>query len=399
MAMTRTKEFYDFLGKGLTDYGYTSFSAYLNDMFAEKYNADKTFEQMGFPLNPSIPIRPTYEQIEVNVRPYTMAAHVDIDSDGPTKSTDGIALRMGQLPIWKHEFTIGRKELREQMYLADRIGSATPEIIDVAMEQLFVTTDSLLGGNYNTMLYNRHQIVSNGGKLVINSSNSHLGIPLELDFGVPAKNKTTEAWYTKSASNGAITAKAGVDPFKTLKAIKRNAEQKDNAPQGHWEVSKTTWDDLMQLDAFRNAYAVALNPYLVGQSDANIKSYASKLADADVKAYVERIIGAPIVVIDHMGYIEKFDTTAKKMSYVDCPSFVEGVMVYVPDGAIGDTQFGKPIYMETPGARAALYDGGRTLIRQVFNDETMTQTIKSEFTGLCVPNRTRWMYYLTVKGS
>jgi len=73
-------------------------------------------------------------------------------------------------------------------------------------------------------------------------------------------------------------------------------------------------------------------------------------------------------------------------------------MVYVPDGAIGDTQFGRPIYMETPGARTALYDGGRTLIRQVFNDENMIQTIKSEFTGLPVPNKTRWMYYLTVKG-
>lgn len=398
MPMTRTKEFYDFLGTGLRDYGYTSLSEYLNDMFAEKYNADKTYEQMGFPLNPSIPIRPTFEQIEVNVRPYTMATHVDIDSDGPTKSTDGFMLKMGQLPVWKHEFTIGRKELREQMYLADRIGSVTPEIIDVAMEQMFTTTDSLLGGNYNTMLYNRHQIVSNEGKLVINASNSHLGIPLELDFGVPTKNKTTEAWYTKNASTGKITAKAGVDPFKTLKDIKRNAEQKDNAPQGHWEVSKTTWDDIMQLDAFRIAYAVSLNPYLVGKTDADIKPYASRLADADVKAYVERIIGAPIVVVDHMGSIEKFDATKKKMAYVDCPSFVEGVMVYVPDGAIGDTQFGRPIYMETPGARTALYDGGRTLIRQVFNDENMIQTIKSEFTGLPVPNKTRWMYYLTVKG-
>ena len=63
MAMTRNKEFYDFIGTGLRDYGYTDFKSYLDDMFAEKYNADKTYEQMGFPLNPNIPIRPTYEQL------------------------------------------------------------------------------------------------------------------------------------------------------------------------------------------------------------------------------------------------------------------------------------------------------------------------------------------------
>lgn len=396
MGMTRTPQFYDFIAKGLTDYGYTDLTQYLNDMFAQKYNADKTYEQMGFPLNPSLPIRPTFEQIEVNVRPYTMATHVDIDSDGPTKSTDGIALKMGQLPIWKHEFTIGRKELREQMYLADRIGSATPEIVDVAMEQLFITTDSLLGGNYNTMLYNRHQIVSNGGKLVINAQNSHLGIPLELDFGVPSKNKKTEAWYTKNASTGAVTEKSGIAPIKTMKNVRRDAEQKDNAPQGHWEVSKTTWDDLMELDYFRKQYALAKRPDI--ESDTNRLAWAETIEDSEIKAYIESRIGAKILVVDHVGYIEKFNTTTKKMEYVDCPSFVEGVMVYVPDGAIGDTQFGRPIYMETPGARTALYDGGRTLIRQVFNDENMIQVIKSEFTGLPVPNKTRWMYYLTVKG-
>lgn len=396
MGMTRTPQFYDFIAKGLTDYGYTDLTQYLNDMFAEKYNADKTYEQMGFPLNPSLPIRPTFEQIEVNVRPYTMATHVDIDSDGPTKSTDGIALKMGQLPIWKHEFAIGRKELREQMYLADRIGSATPEIVDVAMEQLFITTDSLLGGNYNTMLYNRHQIVSNSGKLVINAKNSHLGIPLELDFGVPSKNKKTEAWYTKNASTGAITEKTGITPIKTMKNVRRDAEQKDNAPQGHWEVSKTTWDDIMELDYFRKQYALAKRPDI--ESDTSRLAWAETIEDSEIKSYIESRIGAKIVVVDHVGYIEKFNTTTKKMEYVNCPSFVEGVMVYVPDGAIGDTQFGRPIYMDTPGARTALYDGGRTLIRQVFNDENMIQVIKSEFTGLPVPNKTRWMYYLTVKG-
>lgn len=394
--LTRNKEFYDFIAQGLFMYGYTSLQAYLDDMFAEKYNADATYEQMGFPLNPNLPIRPTYEQLEATVRPYTMATHTDIDSDGPTKSVDGATLKMGQLPIWKHEFTIGRKELRDQMYLADRIGSVTPEIAEVAMDQLFITSDSLLGGNYNTMLYNRHRIVSNAGKLVIDAKNSHLGIPLEIDFGVPEKNKTTSVWYTKNEKTGKITEKSDLQIVKDMKEVKRNARQKDNCPAGHWEVSQTTWDDVIQLSAFLRAYAVAKRPDIT--DDNNRLAYAATIEEDTLKAWFEGVIGAKIVVVDHVGYVEKFDVEAKAMTYVDCPSFEEGVFVYVPDGAIGDTQFGKPIYMETPGSRSALYDGGRTLIRQVFNDENMIQTIKSEFTGLCVPNKTRWMYYLTVKG-
>lgn len=120
--------------------------------------------------------------------------------------------------------------------------------------------------------------------------------------------------------------------------------------------------------------------------------------DETLKAFIEARVGAPIVVIDAISVVEKFNKTAKKMEHVNLQSFNEGVMVYIPNGAIGDVQCGKPIYMETPGARTALYDGGRTLIRQLFDDETMTQVIKSEVTGLVVPNKVRWMYYLEIKG-
>lgn len=392
MAFTRSKEFYDLIGNGLNQLGFTSFSEFVNTMFSDKYNADKTFSEMGFPLNPNLPIRPTYEQLEATIRPYTMAGYVDVDSDGPTKSTDGLTLKMGQLPIFKHEYTIGRKELREQLYLANAIGQVTPEIGNVAVEQLFITTDNLLGGNYNTFLYQRHQIVSTG-KLIINGQNNPLGIPLQIDFEVPSKNIKTSAWYKKAGD--VVTEEASIDPVKDLKNLIRNAKQKDNCPQGHFEVSKTTWDDLMTLPYFRTQYALVKYPTATVESQATLGSLAP---EEEIKAWLESVIGAKIVIVDHIGYVEQFNPTTKKIEFIDLPSFEEGVMVYVPDGAIGDAQFGRPIYMNTPGARTALYDGGRTLIRQVFNDENMIQTIKSEVQGLCVPNKTRWMYYLTVKG-
>ena len=150
----RDKQFYDIVAKGLASMGYegaNAFGAYIQDMFAQKYNAEKTFAEAGFPLNPNIPINPTFEQIEATIRPYTMAGYVDIDSDGPTKSTDGMALKYGGIPTFKHEVVLSRKILREKMMLADAIGGSNAEIEDTVMELLFNGLDDLLGGNYNTM--------------------------------------------------------------------------------------------------------------------------------------------------------------------------------------------------------------------------------------------------------
>ena len=399
---TRDKAFYDLVAKGLASLGYTGekpLQAYIQDMFANKYNAEKIFSQMGFPLNPDIPINPTYEQIEATIRPYTMATYVDIDSDGATKSTDGMALKQGGLPTFKHEITLSRKILREKMMLADAIGSTTPEIEEVIMELLFKGVDDLLGGNYNTFRYQRHQIVSNKGQLIINAKNNPLGISVTIDFGIPKKNINTSTWYSEG-ENGTITqnSKVGntVMPLEIMRNLKRDAEDNDFAPAGHWEVSKPTFEAFINLPYIRTLYSMAVRPDIT--TTENQLAFG-KLQEEDViKAWVEKQIKANIVVIDSVSSIEKYNKVTGKIEYTNIRSFEDGVFAYVPDGAMGDVQCGKPIFMETPGARTALYDGGRTLIRQVFNDENMIQTIKSEVTGLCVPNKVRWMYYLNVKG-
>lgn len=400
--ITRNKEFYDFVGKGLASLGYTgekALEAWINDSFAEKYNAERTFSQMGFSLNPDIPINPTYEQLEATIRPYTMATYVDIDSDGATKSTDGLALKLGNLPTFKHEVVMSRKTLREKMLLANAIGGSTPEIEQTIMDLLFYGVDDLLGGNYNTFLYQRHQVVSNEGKLVINAVNNPLGIPLEVDFGVPKKNIKTSKWYTKSGENAAEetnVTNGTIDPIKIMRDIRRHATEDDFAPAGHWEVDRVTWEDLLTLPYFRKMYVMYTRPDITDAG--NIAAFGALVDDATIKSFIETRIGAEIRVIDSVSSVEKFDKSTGKMQYTNLRSFNEGVMVYVPNDALGDTQCGRPIYMETPGARVALYDGGRTMIRQIFNDENMIQVIKSEVTGLVVPNKVRWFYYLKIKG-
>lgn len=398
---TRNKEFYDIVGRGLAALGYTGnkpLESWINDMFAEKYNAEQTFSQMGFPLNPNIPLNPTYEQIEATIRPYTLATYVDIDSDGATKSTDGLSLNMGGLPTFKHEITLSRKILREKMMLMDAIGGSTPEIESTIMELLFNGVDNLLGGNYNTFLYQRNQVVSKKGQLVINASNNPLGIALTIDFGVPKKNIKDSVWYKKPGDTVSQDAAVGttIDPIRVMRQVRRDSEEKDFAPAGHWECSKTTFEDLISLPYFRQMYTVATRPDI---SDKNMRlSFANLVPDDTIKAFIEARIGAEIRVIDSISVVESFNKTSKEMEYKNLQSFEEGVLVYVPNESLGDVQCGRPVFMETPGARTALYDGGRTLIRQVFNDETMTQVIKSEVTGLVVPNKVRWFYYLNVKG-
>lgn len=353
---------------------------------------------MGFPLNPNIPLNPTYEQIEATIRPYTLATYVDIDSDGATKSTDGLSLNMGGLPTFKHEITLSRKILREKMMLMDAIGGSTPEIESTIMELLFNGVDNLLGGNYNTFLYQRNQVVSKKGQLVINASNNPLGIALTIDFGVPKKNIKDSVWYKKSDDTVSQDAAVGttIDPIRVMRQVRRDSEEKDFAPAGHWECSKTTFEDLISLPYFRQMYAVATRPDI---SDKNMQlSFANLVPNDTIKKFIEANIGAKIRVIDSISVVESFNKTSKEMEYKNLQSFEEGVLVYVPNESLGDVQCGRPVFMETPGARTALYDGGRTLIRQVFNDETMTQVIKSEVTGLVVPNKVRWFYYLNVKG-
>lgn len=398
---TRNREFYDLVGGVLPYLGFTgagAFNEFVNETFAERYNAEEIFSQEGFPLNPDIPLNPTFNQIEATVRPYTMAGYVDIDSDGPSKSTQRISLKSGGLPTFKHEVYLDRKIVRERMLLAQESGNVSGGTYEVLARLLFSALDDLLGGNYNTMLYQRHQIVSNLGKLVINAVNNPMGIPLELDFGVPAKNIKKSSWYSKDSS-GNVTQESAVgttvDPIKVLKEVRRKATDEDFAPTGHWEIDRTTFDDMIYLPYFRQMYSVSTRPDI---TDADMQvAYANVVGDDVIKTFIERAIGAPIRVIDSVSSVEKFDAKTKRMQYTNLRSFNEGVMVYVPDGDLGDVQCGRPVYLETPGSRVALYDGGRTLIRQVFNDENMTQVTKSEVTGLVVPNKTQWFYYVTIK--
>lgn len=234
---------------------------------------------------------------------------------------------------------------------------------------------------------------------MIDKKNNPFGIPIELDFGVPTKNIMESKWY-KRAANGTITQNTTVGksiiPIEVMQDVQTNAEDVDSADPGHWECSKKTWRAIVKLDYFRIGYVLSNRPDI---TDATQQlAFGKTIPDAKIKAYIEEAIGSTIKVIDDKAFVEKFNPTTRKIDTTEVVSFNDDVLVYVPDGAIGDAQFGKIQVMQTPGARVAFYDGGRTLLRQVFNDENMVQVIKSEVMGLCVPQKTRHMYYLKIQG-
>ena len=401
--MIRDAQFYDFIGQGLASMGFVengvaSLDMYLQDMFAEKWNAERTYAQMGFPLDPDIKLHPTYEQIEATIRPYTMAAYVDYDSDGPTKSTDGIMLKSGELPIFKHEVYLDRKKIRDKMMLIDELGGMRQDIIDAVMDLFFVSTDTLIGGNFNTVQFQRHQIVGNEGKLIINAENNPYGLPLELDFGVPAKNKKESIWFTKRPDGTVVQNPAvgsTIEPISVAQKTVEDAEEEDFMPAGHWECSKKTKKDILAMPYWRVMFAVANRPDIT--KDSVRVAWANTQDDEVIWTYIQSKIGR-IEVIDSVGSVEFINPKTKKAAYHNIQAFKEGVLVYVPNGDIGSVQAGKHVWIDSGNTRSALYDGGRTLIREILDGEHMTIKTKSEAQVLCVPNATRWFYYLNIMG-
>lgn len=398
---TRDNNYYGIVNDGLSYIGYTgatAFTQWVNDTFANKYNAQKTFKQIGFGIDPSLPLNPTYEQLELTVRPYTMGAYVDIDSDGPTKHTDGASLSMGKIPTFKHEITMTRKTMREQALLRQRLGRSDDAINETIIKEMFNGVDKLLGGNYNTIAYQRHQIVSTGS-LIINAKNNPVGVPLKIDF--LGAHRTAHTISNKAAyklNDGVVedatSAENSKNFLRNLRDLKRNAERKDFAPSGHWEVCYNTWQNILQIPAIRKLYAT----YAYPTANEDSQTVFGNLATDDViRRFIEQQIGAGISVIDAVGTVEFWNSSEHKPDAKNYSAFKEGWMVYVPDGEIGTVQFAAPFYMDTPEAMTALYDGGRTLLRTLFESKTMSYSIGSEVTGLCVPSKTRWMYYFKVE--
>jgi hypothetical protein len=380
--ITRDSNFYDIMALGLADAA--NYQEFVDTMFADKYNAPQT---EGFLWDDQIQLDFSYEQLEAELGVYCMATFVDLNSPGGTHAVSGATISKGKIPRFKHGFALDEKIIREQMILAQRFGQLTPAMQNQLANVLFNATDKLIGGNYNTLTYMRHQAVSTGA-FAITAGNNPGGIAnLTFDFGIPAANKdhcggfgsrgTAYAWSSSSAN-----------PIGDLQDMVEYADT-NNIPYGSFEMSKKLWN------TFKGHVNVKTQVALYANMNADVTNVASFLVtESMIRSFFIEAGLPPVTVIDSLVMTDQFDPATRTMTYTQIRPFDEEHVVLRPAGSLGTIKAVEPIVLQDPGARVALYDGGRTVLTQTFDSKNKIQYIESELTALVVPSVSRYLVIL-----
>jgi hypothetical protein len=389
--MIRDAAYYDLVGRAIQGLA-PDFDTFVNSIFADKYNS--TTLPPNFAWDANIQMDYTYDQLLMETGVYAMATYVDTNSDAPYRSPKGAQLASGKIPTLKHGFKLDEKIMREQMILAQR-GIVDGQMNSTLQDLLFMSVDKLIGGNYNSIAYQRHQAVSTG-KLALLDANNPQGITnVDFDFKVPAGNVTTlvgtARWWTDTAYT---TEGSTANPLADLVALVKAAEDA-YAPFAALEVSKRGFTRAMGHSKMLISLGYLYNP--LAADDTAAANVARQLSTEQMRQILSNKLGVEIRIIDKLVAAEKYDKATKKIVAPTISAFNEDAWVLVPDGELGTIKAVAPIIIPDPAARLATFDGGRTLITQTFNAKQKIQYIESEMSVLCVPNRVTQMFYLNIK--
>lgn len=387
--MLRDADFYNF-GWRLFE-GNESFQEFVETMFAEKYNAPQTD---GFRWDDQIQTDFNYKQIQAEFGLYAMASYVDLDSDGPYRSTSGFEVKTGSIPRFKHGFKMDEKIIREHMILMDDYGRFTPKMKEALLRLTFNSVDQLIGGNYNTLTHQRHQIVSKNEFSILDATNPQGIKNIKFTFEVPDKNKTVLAGNKRWWTDAELTVEGTEsDPIKDMLAMVRDAEARF-IPAGHFEIDKLSWEALAGHSKVLKVVGLLYNP-LLSLGDGSALAVAKNMDEATIKTYIERKIKRPIKIIDSVVAVEKYNKEERKVDNVQVRPFDKFNIALVPDGELGTIKSVVPIAVADPAARYAYYDGGRTLLTTTFDAKKKSQYVQSELTALVVPNKANYLMTLT----
>lgn len=383
----RDANYYDLIANGL---GNATYQEFVDTLLADKYNGLKV---EGFAWDPYMQIDFNYNQIQAELGINTMPTYVDIDSPAVYKSTEGFQISTGKIPRFKHGFRLDEKILREQMIIAQRTGRFSNNMSTVMRRLLFDSTDKLIGGNYNGLTYQRDQMVGNG-EFILSLENNPNGIKgIKFSANVPDKNKMVlsgdNKWWTNTET---MTEGSKSNPPKNLMDMVKLATNA-GLRAFHFEVDKATFDRDIMHSKLRMAAALIQYPQFTGDQLTQI---AANMDDDVIKANLERKIKARIIVKDDIVSTESWNEATESIEKKQFSAFPENKWVLVPDGSLGNIKAVEPIVVPDPAARIAYFDGGRTVLKQMFNMRTNSQEIESELTALVVPDKPKYMYYLTV---
>lgn len=383
---TYNTQFYDLLYRAFEgDATSRRLQGYLDEVMAAKYNG---LQLDGFTFAPDMQIDFTYEQAQKELGLTAMAQYYDLDSPAIPRGTEGVTLATGKIPRMKDVEYFNEDKVRKQL-LIDKL--QTPDrALASAKDKLFVTISDLIGGHTNSLTYQRHQMVS-AGKLTINDKNNPKGIQgVTFSANIPASNKTTLAttkrWWTAADYS---TEGANADPVGDLRAMVQVAKNK--GIRGHFEINTAYVDRILAHSKVLAVIGMNLQPLATVAQQTAAAGYAAR--DAKVRI-LESVIGASIKEIDSLVAVEKWNKTTKKLEKTNINAFEADVVVFVPDGQLGEVLTVMPIAFQNPAAQyATFYDGRLQLIVEA-DAVKKCQGFYTEMTSLVVPNVPQYMFYL-----
>lgn len=383
---TYNTQFYDLLYRAFEgDATSRRLQGYLDEVMAAKYNG---LQLDGFTFAPDMQIDFTYEQAQKELGLTAMAQYYDLDSPAIPRGTEGVTLATGKIPRMKDVEYFNEDKVRKQL-LIDKL--QTPDrALASAKDKLFVTISDLIGGHTNSLTYQRHQMVS-AGKFTINDKNNPKGIQgVTFSANIPAANKTTLAttkrWWTAADYS---TEGTNADPVGDLRAMVQVAKNK--GIRGHFEINTAYVDRILAHSKVLAVIGMNLQPLATAAQQSAAAGYAAR--DAKVRI-LESVIGASIKEIDSLVAVEKWNKTTKKLEKTNINAFEADVVVFVPDGQLGEVLTVMPIAFQNPAAQyATFYDGRLQLIVEA-DAVKKCQGFYTEMTSLVVPNVPQYMFYL-----
>ena len=376
-------QFYDLLSRALGGNDGRRLQGFLDNVVAQKYNE---LNIPGFKFADEMQLDFTYEQLQKTAGINVMAQYLDLDSPATPIGTEGAVIATGRIPRMKMVENYNEDKYRKLLIAEQRFGAGSDRVVNAAVKALFNTADTLVGGHTNSLTYQRHQVVSTG-KFTLNSTNNPNGLMgITFSSHVPSANVNTlsgtKRWWTDAEY---ATEGNAADPIADMIAMVDVAREK--GIDGHFEVNATFLDKIIKHS--KVVAAIAANLWPMAADATASASYLSRAKKIEVLA---EIVGAPINAIDAKVATEVYNKASKALERKTIDAFESNVLVFVPNGELGEILTVEPIAIE--GGTYATFYGGRLLMTVDVDAKYKCQSFNTEMTSLVVANRAHEMFYL-----
>lgn len=382
-----TPQFYDLVSRAFGgDVTSKRLQAFLDNTMALKYNE---LQLDGFSFASDMQLDYTYEQLQKELGITPMASYYDVDSPAVPKAEQEIALKTGKIPRQKEVIYFNEDKVRKQLILEKML--AGDKIPTQAGQKLFDIVDELIGRHTNSLTYQRQQMVSRG-KLTLDKKNNPDGTLQGVTFSanVPVKNITTlsgDVKFWKDKTYAAEGTKS--DPVQSV--IDWLQPILDKGIKGHLEINLAYFRRLLRHSKVNQHIGFGLWPT---SSVEQASGAASVLPYSQKQAALEDLFGVKIKTIDSISRVLAYNTTSKRMEATNVASFEPDVIVFVPDGNIGEVLTVMPIVTQDNSALISTFYDGRLMLTVARDAVTKCQGFHTEMTSLVVPNVPQYMFYL-----